>query len=728
MKAAALAEFEAILHGTSHDPHAFLGMHPGRGGVRVRVFAPSARRVFLLEDGGRPIELERAHPAGLFSATFKGRKRVFPYRLRFESDDATWERADPYRFLPTLGDLDLFYIGEGTHRRLWEALGAHPRTVEGEDGVAFAVWAPAARGVSVVGDFNGWHRRAHPMRMLGSSGVWELFVPGIGPGERYKFAIRGADGAEHEKSDPFAFQFEVRPRTASIVTDLGRYEWGDGDWMHARRTARPYHEPMSAYEMHMGSWRRHPDGRWLTYRELADELVAYLPETGFTHVELLPVAEHPFDGSWGYQVAGFYAPTSRFGEPDDFRHFVDRLHQAGIGVLVDWVPAHFATDPHSLARFDGTFLYEHEDPRKRFQPDWGTLTFNYGRHEVRNFLLANALFWLKEFHIDGLRVDAVSSMLYLDYSRDEGEWVPNAFGGRENLEAIEFLKEFNELVYLEGEGAVTVAEESTAWPGVSRPTYAQGLGFGFKWNMGWMHDTLSYFSKEPIHRKYHQSVLTFSMMYAFSENFVLSLSHDEVVHGKASLLHKMPGDEWQQFANLRLLFAYQHAQPGKKLLFMGSEFGQRSEWNHDRGLEWEALLHPPHAQARALLADLNRLHRSEPALHRHDHEPRGFTWLDFSDAEHSVISFVRHGDAPEDDIVCVFNFTPVPREGYLVPALRSGPYREILNTDAPEYGGGGVGNAGRAFAKPVEHLGRPATLSLTLPPLGAIFLKPDAGA
>ncbi len=715
-----------LRRGTLHDPHAFLGMHRVKGGVVVRAFDPAAERVGLIEAGGeaRTAELSPLGK-GLFEAKMKA-KDVFPYLLEVTSGNRTLRRGDPYRFLPTLGEQDLYYIGEGSHRRAWERMGAHPRVMDGESGVGFAVWAPSARGVSVVGDFNGWHRTSHPMRTLGASGIWELFVPGLGIGEHYKFIVRGADGVDREKADPFGLYAEVRPKTASIVFGLGEYEWGDQEWMARRSEANPYHQPMSAYEVHLGSWRREADGGWQGYREAAVELASYCREMGYTHVELLPLAEHPFDGSWGYQVAGFYAPTSRFGTPDDLRAFVDTLHQAGVGVLMDWVPAHFATDAHSLSQFDGTYLYEHQDERKRFQPDWGTLTFNYGRHEVRTFLLANALYWLREFHIDGLRVDAVSSILYLDYSRQAGEWVPNKYGGRENLEAIDFLRAFNKLVYEEGEGATTIAEESTAWPGVSRPTYANGLGFGFKWNMGWMHDTLEYFRKDPVHRKYHQGVLTFSMMYAWSENFVLSLSHDEVVHGKASMLHKMPGDEWQQFANLRALYAYQYTQPGKKLLFMGGEFGQRSEWNHDSALEWEALDYPPHARLKSLVADLNRLYRQEPALHLHDHEPKGFRWLDFSDSDNSVIAFSRHGDEPSDDLVCVFNFTPMPRYAYRVPVPRPGGYREVLNTDAAEYGGTGVGNLGTAFAEALEHNGNPFSMSLTLPPLGAVVLKPEA--
>ena len=744
-----LARLRELVGGTCRDPHAFLGLHPvssadGKGGATemvARVFAPGVERVTLVErrkPGGRAgqsgIPLARVHDAGLFVAAIPRRRAVFPYTLelaRHGAGEQVWEQGDPYRFLPTIGDLDLHLMGEGTHWRLYEKLGAHPRVVDGEAGVSFAVWAPNARGVSLIGDFNHWSRRSHPLRSLGPTGVWELFVPGLAPGERYKYAIRGADGVEQEKADPFAFASELRPRTASVVADIHGHAWGDAAWLAERREATPHRRPMSIYEVHLGSWRRHADGSWLSYRELADELVPYVASHGFTHLELLPVNEHPYDGSWGYQVTGFYAPTSRFGTPADFQYFVDRCHQAGIGVLMDWVPAHFATDAHALARFDGTFLYEHADPRRRYQPDWGTLIFNYSRHEVRNFLLANALYWLDEYHIDGLRVDAVSAMLYLDYSRGPGQWTPNRFGGRENLEAIAFLRDFNELVHA-GEGAtagaITVAEESTAWPGVSRPTYAQGLGFDFKWNMGWMHDTLEYLGHDPVYRKYHQNKLTFLLMYTYSENFILALSHDEVVHGKGSLLHKMPGDDWQRFANLRLLLAYQHALPGKKLIFMGDELGQRGEWNHDAAVPWQALDYPPHAGVQRLVGDLNALHRAEPALHELDHDPAGFEWLDFHDAENSIVSFLRRGVDPDDYLVCVFNFTPVPRTGYRVPVPEAIGYRELLNSDAGDYGGSGMGNYGFAQAEAIQHIGSPNSLVLTLPPLGALYLKPERPA
>jgi len=723
-----------LLAGVLHDPHAFLGMHMGddreAAGKRVptvRVFAPGAEEVVLLEEGGRrsKIVLEKGHDAGLFVAEATGRRSIFPYRLQFTTAGFTWEQGDPYRYLPTLGDQDIYFIGEGTHRRLYEVLGAHVREVDGMQGVAFAVWAPSARGVSLIGSFNGWNRRAHPMRVLGASGIWELFVPGLAAGEHYKYAVRGADGVEQEKADPLGFASELRPKSASIVTRLRGYEWSDAEWMSHRAQQDPYSTPMSVYEVHAGSWRKTWDGDWQNYRELADQLVPYVRDLGYTHIELMPLEEHPYDGSWGYQVTGFYAPTGRFGSPDHLRYFVDTAHRAGVGVLMDWVPAHFAIDAYGLLRFDGTFLYEHEDVRRRFQPDWGTFAFNYGRNEVRNFLVSNALYWIKEFHLDGLRVDGVSSMLYLDYSRPVGEWTPNKFGGREHLEAIELLREVNEAVYNEGDGALTIAEESTAWPGVSRPTYAGGLGFGFKWNMGWMHDTLDYLHKDPVYRRHHQGMLTFSLVYAFNENFVLALSHDEVVHGKGSLLNKMPGDDWQKFANLRLLHAYQHAQPGKKLIFMGDEFGQRKEWDHDGQLEWDLLAEAPHAGVHSLVRDLNALYAAEPALHQLDHDPDGFSWLDFGDAENSVLSFARHSRNRRDYIVCVFNLTPVPHTGYRVPVPETTAFREVMNTDAAAYGGSGMGNLGWAYGEPVLHNQHPHSMTVTLPPLAAVFFKPE---
>ncbi|HET9673734.1 MAG TPA: 1,4-alpha-glucan branching protein GlgB [Gaiellaceae bacterium] len=622
--------------------------------------------------------------------------------------------------MSVFGEIDLYLAGEGRHERLHDVLGAHVR----DEGVSFAVWAPNARAVAVVGDFNDW--QPSPMRNLGDSGIWEAVVEGAEPGQRYKFQVVQADGTVKLKADPFAFASEVPPHTASVV-HVPEHRWGDGKWLARRREAEPYGEPMSVYEVHLGSWRRNPleDNRSLTYRELAQELADYALDLGFTHVELLPVMEHPFSGSWGYQVTGFFAPTSRFGSPDDFRWFVDYLHQRGLGVILDWVPAHFPRDDWALARFDGTALYEHDDPRRGAHPDWGTLVFNYGRHEVRNFLLASALFWLREFHVDGIRVDAVASMLYLDYSRREGEWVPNVFGGNEDLDAVGFLKELNEVVHGREPGVVSTAEESTAWPGVSRPTYLGGLGFGFKWNMGWMHDTLDYFRREPIYRRYHHHQLTFSLMYAFSENFILPLSHDEVVHGKGSLLSKMPGDRWQQFANLRALYAYMWAHPGKKLLFMGGELAQEQEWSHDRSLDWHLLERPEHAGMQQLVRELNRVYRHRPALWQVDHNPDGFRWLEANDANHNVIAFARYGADGTDPVVCVGNFSPEVRERYRVGFPSGGRWTEILNTDSTYYGGSDVGNLGGVVAEAGGWHDQPFSAELTLPPLSVTWFAPD---
>ena len=654
---------------------------------------------------------------------------------------------DPYRHLPTLGEIDLHLIGEGRHEELWRALGAH--FSEKAEGTAFAVWAPNARGVRVIGDFNHWDGRAHPMRSLGGAGVWELFVPGVGPGTRYKYDICGPDGSWHRKADPLATLAERPPATASVVFD-SRYEWGDQAWMVARAGRDQQSRPMSVYEVHLGSWRP-----GLSYAELADQLTAYVTDLGFTHVELLPVAEHPFGGSWGYQVTSYYAPSARFGSPDDFRCLVDRLHQAGIGVIVDWVPAHFPRDEWALARFDGTPLYEHADPHRGVHPDWGTLIFDFGRREVRNFLVANAIYWLEEFHIDGLRVDAVASMLYLDYSRGPGQWSPNALGGRENLDAVSFLREANATCYKRVPGITMIAEESTAWPGVTRPVHLGGLGFGFKWNLGWMHDTLAYLERDPVFRHYHQNEITFSMMYAFSENFVLPLSHDEVVHGKGSLLGKMPGDTWRQFAGLRALLAYQWGHPGKQLLFMGSEFGQRAEWSEQAGLDWAALADGEepaapgfHSGVQRLVRDLNRAYRDHPALWRHDFTPDGFSWIDASDTGGNVLSFLRlagpaapgaagpgaaapapgaagPGAAVPGVVACVVNFSGDPHHGYRVGLPAAGRWREVINTDAAEYGGSGVGNYGGVEAVAEPWHGRPASATLSLPPLGVLWLAPE---
>jgi 1,4-alpha-glucan branching enzyme len=626
---------------------------------------------------------------------------------------------------PFLTDYDLHLLGEGTHCRAYEKLGAHVAERNGTRGAYFAVWAPNARQVSVIGNFNGWRPRADPMQPRGVSGVWERFIAGVGPGALYKYAITSQFGDYRvEKADPYGFAAEIRPQTASKVWDLTGYQWGDADWMAARRRADALHAPVAVYEVHPGSWRRVPEqgNRWLTYRELAEQLPDYVHEMGFTHVELLPVTEHPFDGSWGYQTVGYFAPTSRFGTPQDFMHLIDALHQRGIGVILDWVPAHFPRDEHGIGYFDGTHLFEHADPRKGVHVDWGTFIFNYGRREVSNFLISSALFWLDKYHIDGLRVDAVASMLYLDYSRKAGEWIANAYGGRENLEAIALVRRFNEQVYAEHPGVMTIAEESTAWPAVSRPTYLGGLGFGLKWDMGWMHDTLAYMSHEPIHRRYHHNQLTFRMLYAFTENFLLPLSHDEVVHGKRSLLSKMPGDVWQQFANLRLLYGYMYTQPGKKLLFMGGEFGQWNEWNHDTSLDWHLLDDPQHRGLQRFVRDLNTLYRGEPALHQLDCDSEGFEWIDCNDSEQSTLSFIRKAKTA-DAILIVCNFTPVPRHNYRVGVPRGGDWVEILNSDAPLYGGSGQGNLGGVTATPIPWHGRPYSVNLVLPPLGIVAFK-----
>jgi 1,4-alpha-glucan branching enzyme len=718
---------DELVEGRLADPHSLLGAHAQNGSVVVRAFRPEAESVRVRVEGAEPVELERAHPAGMFEGKLDGAEVPLRYRLEVSySEGATLVVDDPYAFPPTLGELDLHLASEGRHERIYERLGAHVREIEGVVGTSFAVWAPSARSVSVVGDFNVWDGRLHPMRSLGSSGIWELFVPGLADGDHYKYEIRTQAGETTLKTDPLAFATEVPPKNASIVY-RPTYEWGDEDWLAKRRETEALAEPVSIYEVHLASWRRHVhDNAPLGYTELADELADYATDMGFTHVELLPVMEHPFSGSWGYQVTGYFAPTSRFGEPDDFRAFVDRLHRRGVGVILDWVPAHFPRDDWALARFDGTALYEHEDPRRGFHPDWGTLVFNYGRNEVWNFLLANALFWLREYHADGIRVDAVASMLYLDYSREEGQWVPNEFGGNEDLDAVSFLKELNELVHGREPGTLSAAEESTAWPGVSRPTYLGGLGFGFKWNMGWMHDTLDYFQRDPVHRAYHHHQLTFALVYAFSENFVLPLSHDEVVHGKGSLLAKMPGDRWQKFANLRSLYGYMWAHPGKKLLFMGGELGQEAEWSEERSLDWHLLEQADHGGVQALVRDLNRVYRARPALWEVDFEPNGFQWLEPNDAANNVLAFARWSSDRSDVVVCVCNLSPVPRDAYRLGMPRAGRWVEALNTDSTYYGGSDVGNLGGVVAEERGWHDQPYSADVTLPPLGVVWLVPES--
>jgi 1,4-alpha-glucan branching enzyme len=726
----------ALVEGEHGDPFAVLGPHPVQtadgAAVVVRAIVPGATAVRVLAEGARPTPMRAIHAAGLFEAMLPDRGASLAYRLEVTREGRVTELDDPYRFPSMLGDLDRHLLAEGTHYRAHDKLGAHPAVLEGVAGVAFAVWAPSARRVSVVGDFNGWDGRCHPMRLHPGNGVWEIFVPGLGVGERYKFEIRGRSPEPLAlKADPCALAFEAdTPRTASIVTALDGFRWRDEAWLAERARREPLHAPVSIYEVHLGSWRRVPEegDRFLDYRELAEQLADYVMDLGFTHVELLPVMEHPFYGSWGYQTIGYFAPTRRYGGPRDLMAFVDHLHGRGIGVILDWVPAHFPRDPHGLVYFDGTHLYEHADPRQREHPDWGTLIFNYARREVANFLIDSALFWLERYHVDGLRVDAVASALYLDYSRAPGAWVPNEFGGRENLGAVAFFRRLNEVVHGAHPGVIVAAEESTAWPMVSRPTYLGGLGFGFKWNMGWMHDVLDYLRLDPVHRKYHHNRLTFGPLYAWTENFVLPLSHDEVVHGKGSLLARMPGNDWQQFANLRALYGFMWSHPGKKLLFMGGELAQRREWHHDRSLDWHLLGEGPyHRGVQALVRDLNALYRREPALHQLDAEPAGFAWVDCADWEQSVVSFVRRARDAGDFVLVVCNFTPIPRHAYRVGAPAPGYYRELLNSDAGVYGGSNLGNAGGAWAEPTPWQGQPYSLALTLPPLSVLMLKPGPG-
>ncbi len=715
-------EIERLVRGEHHEPHRLLGAHPEAGGVRVRAWRPGAHKVSVVSDGERAV-MERVHPAGLFEGTLPVADGIevggpIPeYQLEVTDGDRVVTVEDPYRFPPTLGEIDQHLIGEGRHHRLWERLGARPMTLEGVAGTAFAVWAPNARSVRVVGDFNAWDGRSYPMRVLGASGVWELFVPAAGPGTRYKYELLGADGGLVLKADPLAFATERPPATASVVT-VSHYQWGDEEWMAARGDRQRPDSRISVYEVHLGSWRR-----GLSYRQLAEELPDYVADLGFTHVELMPVAEHPFEGSWGYQVTSYFAPTSRFGDPDDLRHLIDQFHQRGIGVFVDWVPAHFPKDAWALARFDGTALYEHSDPQRGEHPEWGSLIFNFGRNEVRNFLIASALYWLEEFHVDGLRVDAVASMLYLDYSRGPGQWVPNEYGGNEDLEAIEFLKELNTVVYAEHPSAVTIAEESTAWPGVSRPVYLGGLGFGFKWNLGWMHDTLDYISKDPVYRRFHHHQMTFALMYAFSENFLLPISHDEVVHGKGSLYGKMPGDRWRRLANLRAYLAFMWAHPGKELLFMGSELAQESEWSHERSIGWDALGDPGHAGVQRLVKDLNVVAEQHPALWQQDSVPAGFAWIDPNDVDDNALSFIRWS-ADGEPLVCLCNFSPVPRHDYRVGLPAAGNWDEVLNTDSELYGGSNVGNLGMITAEEITWDGQPASARVTLPPLATVWLAP----
>ncbi|PVG83382.1 1,4-alpha-glucan branching enzyme [Nocardioides gansuensis] len=717
------SELDLLTEGRHGHPHAILGPHVHDGGVTVRVLRHLADSV-AIRHGETVTPLEHVH-GGIWAGELDV-ATVPDYRVEVTYDGgAPTSYDDPYRYLPTVGETDLHLINEGRHEQLWDVLGAHVQRLEsGVTGTSFAVWAPSAQGVRIKGEFNSWDGREHPMRQLGVSGVWELFVPDVGAGTHYKFAVLGADGEWHEKADPMAFRSEKAPLTASIVWESS-HEWGDQAWMEARRSKQPVDEPMSVYELHLASWRKHFDGRLYSWQELADALVPYVQDLGFTHVELMPVMQHPFGGSWGYHVTSYFATDARFGEPDGLKLLIDRLHQAGVGVILDWVPGHFATDEWALARFDGTPLYEDPNPQRGWHKEWGSHIFNFGRHEVRNFLYANALYWLEEFHADGLRVDGVASMLYLDYAREHGEWTPNKYGGRENLEAVQFLQEMNATVYKRVPGVITVAEESTAWPGVTGPTSEGGLGFGFKWNMGWMHDSLTYVSKDPIYRSHHHGQMTFSLVYAFTENYVLPISHDEVVHGKGSLLRKMPGDRWQQLANLRAYLAYMWAHPGKQLLFMGCEIGQESEWAESRELDWWLLDHPEHRGVHAMVRDMNHAYADSGALWGRDNSPEGFQWLDANDANRNVLAFVRRSPG-SPDVVCLANFAALPHEGYRLPLPAAGTWREILNTDAAAYTGSGVGNFGVVTAVEGDHHGLPAHADIVVPPLATVWLRQES--
>ena len=717
-------DLQRLQQGRHHDPFDYLGRHVENGQTIVRAFMPHAETVELVGIG----PMTRIAGSDVFEIRLTEQQagklpQHYELEWREKADGSVHKVVSPYSFAPQIPDFDLHLFGEGKHWHAWHFLGAHLKTIDGVPGCLFAVWAPAVQRISVVGDFNGWNGLRHPMRVRGQSGVWELFIPGLHPGDAYKYEILSREGRLFTKADPYSREMALRPDTTSIIcASRQRYEWQDQEWLAKRAEGSWLHQPLAAYEVHLGSWRRDENGNFLNYRELAHQLVEYVQETGHTHIELLPVMEHPLDESWGYQVSGYYAPTSRFGSPDDFRYFIDYCHQHGIGVILDWVPAHFPKDDFALARFNGEPLYEHADPKRGEHQDWGTLIFDYGRHEVRNFLIANALYWIEEYHVDGLRVDAVASMIYLDYSRKEGEWEPNEYGGRENLEALAFLRETNEIIHARFPGVMTIAEESTAWPMVSRPVYMGGLGFSMKWNMGWMHDTLAYFQQDPVFRKYHHDNLTFSQLYAYTENFVLPFSHDEVVHMKKSLLGKMPGDDWQKFANLRLLHTWQYTHPGKKLLFMSGEFGQWEEWNEKKALDWALLDFPNHQGIKRLVADLNRLYRNLPALHHHDFDAEGFQWIDCMDSDQSIISFLRHG--PEGSLVCILNFTPVIRQNYRIGVPPADHYEEIFNSDSEIYQGANVGNEGYVPTEAVPWMGFEQSLQLTLPPLGGIILQP----
>ena len=727
-------EVFSIINGEHRDPYSILGIHRIDTGneagktFAVRAFFPNAQGVSVIDLGSGSIyKMEKLDEGGFFEVVVEGKDDFFLYKFEvIDNTEHTFTVHDPYCFLPVLTDFDLHLFNEGNHHKVFEKFGAHVRSINGVAGTLFVVWAPCAKRVSVVGSFNQWDGRRHQMRVLGYSGVWEIFIPGVSQGDVYKYEIKTHKNEIYVKADPYAFFSELRPNTASIVYDIEQYKWNDSSWIKERDSSNAFEKPTSIYEVHLGSWARIPeeDHRFLTYRELADRLVSYVADMGYTHIELLPVAEHPFDGSWGYQVTGYYAITSRYGNPEDFMYFVDKCHQNNIGVLIDWVPAHFPKDAHGLARFDGTALYEHEDCRQGEHPDWGTHIFNFGRHEVRNFLVSNAVFWLEKYHIDGLRVDAVASMLYLDYGKKNGEWISNKWGGKENADAIDFMRQLNTTVYQYFPGAMMVAEESTSWALVSKPPYVGGLGFSFKWNMGWMNDYLTYISMDPVYRKYHHNNITFSIMYAFSENFVLVLSHDEVVHGKCSMINKMPGDYWQKFAGLRTSYGYMYGHPGKKLLFMGGEFGQFIEWNFERSLDWHLLDCEMHKKLQTFVKDLNKLYTTEKALYEVDFGYEGFEWIDCNDTENSIVSFIRRGKDWHDLLIFVCSFTPVPRNDYRIGVPFDLFYEEILNSDSEVYGGSNVGNFGGVHAEQYGFHGKPYSVTLQIPPLGTLVLKP----
>ncbi len=721
-------DIRKILEASHYNPFSVLGKHPASNDTQqeiVRVFLPRAKEVFINSGklDAQNVALVRSNKTDIFE--WQGKKGEMPDKYQIiwrDSDGRLHQTHDPYNFPAQLSDFDIHLFGEGKHWHAYRFLGAHSHIVDNVNGTLFATWAPSAERVSVTGDFNHWDGRCHPMRSLGNSGLWELFIPDVESGALYKFEIRNRDNHTiHLKSDPYGQSFELRPSTAAIVPAESKYSWTDGSWMEQRKNTDWLHSPMSVYEVHLGSWQQDEHGRFLSYTELAHKLADYVEYMGFTHIELMPIAEHPLDASWGYQTIGAYAPSSRFGAPDEFRYFVDHLHARGIGVFIDWVPAHFPKDEHGLARFDGSALYEHEDPRKGEHRDWGTLIFNYGRNEVKNYLLSNAVYWLEEFHIDGLRVDAVASMIYLDYSREEGDWVPNMYGGNENLEALDFLRHLNEVTHGLEDGSVTIAEESTSWPQVSRPTWLGGLGFSMKWNMGWMNDTLEYLQQDPIHRQYHHDQLTFGLLYAFTENFVLPFSHDEVVHGKGSMLYKMPGDEWQQFANLRLLYTYMFTYPGKKLLFMGTEFAQGREWDHSQSLDWYVLDYELHKGMQSLVKDLNKTYKDQSALYQYDFDSRGFEWVDCHDSSQSILIYIRKHE--NEFIIVALNFTPIPREGYRIGVPERGTYQEILNSDSSHYGGSNMGNSGEITTEDIPWMNRPYSINLTLPPLAGVVLR-----